>query len=1069
MFGRKLALLSFISLSFLLATFLLAILLVPPLVFAYTLGDLANDLRQLFAPAGTAGTRGGIFDFFSNFFAQQYATPTVTTGKSTYAPYEILSFTLSGFPAGYRVIEIAVLDGGTVKADLAGVCNGCPITVSSSGSGSGSFFIGDNLGTGSRTLRVTASNPSSPQSKSTASTQFTISGTSGNTYDYTVSVNGLINEFTYIFRDSYSVGCLSNTGTGPSTGPCGNSDTIKVPSGTHTISVQSKGTTSGGSAGTCTLQGSTSISVSGTGSTTFTYSGCAGGGGVTTTMTVTPSTTSQYCGQQVSFNIKVTFGQAGTYNVYMQAFPTSSGNPAGQKVGLSQDFQQYEAKEYSFYHFLAMWCENIRVHFSVEDRNGNVYAERDVILTNLGTSTSCTASGSALSLNPQQVTTGGANFVATATFDQACVGKSIPVAIGLGGCTNRRASGTLGATNWYSATLTAPTAQGTYTYYACIDGNKDGTYEQGGSATLQVGITPSGQCANPYQSRYGNVLCMGTTGTCGWQGTDSVTFGAADANGNIPVDFRSAYANGVNVFILYGRISGVTAGNVPGYAKASSVDGIGDDICSGAATCDPTVIAYGTRNYCTNIEQNLITTTSATPISSSSLARALMPLNLVDGRGSITIVPTTGSPSITLLYQFYRDMGLNNGYSECDAQAGPSDKCSANACNNLYSGCTGIQQTRTNSYLCIKTGATTARAGYACWHYPWETSDGWTSLNIPAQGAAATTTTTTTTTTAATSPTTATSPPSPTTTTTATITTTTTTTTTTPTLLPLVINCKQCYAKSECSCSIATSDCIEGLWTVSSKEGTPPPLTSTISSNIPPHTVNFTPNTTGKVNVTARCFDAPPKFRSNSTIIDVLNPFLVCQEQGFVNQEVQCTVSNCNSGLYSVTLDTDSLTSGEITSSPFTIKFTSGKIGDAKVSASCSIPSIPIETRTVKILTSLITATTTPLPGTFTGTGFKCAKIDSNTWECSFLYDNKVGQDVVVQFLFAKTNGEVLATPPAPRHNIASSGNGVAKVIFDCTSVDSGRYTVSWKAYRDELKRNPIAWSTSSELQQIDC
>jgi len=260
---------------------------------------------------------------------------------------------------------------------------------------------------------------------------------------------------------------------------------------------------------------------------------------------------------------------------------------------------------------------------------------------------------------------------------------------------------------------------------------------------------------------------------------------------------------------------------------------------------------------------------------------------------------------------------------------------------------------------------------------------------------------------------------------------------------------------------------VEGVWSVSNKEGTP--LTSTVSQNIPPHSVNFTPNTTGKLNVTARCFDAPPKFRSNSTLIDVLNPFLICPEQGFVNQEVQCTVNNCNSGLYSVSLDSNSLASGTIANSLYTIKFTSGKIGDAKVSASCSSPSIPLETRTVKILTSLVTTTSTAVPGTFIGNGFKCVKIDATTWECSFLYNNKVGQDVVVQFLFAKASGEVLQTPPAPRHNIVGSGSAVTKVLFDCSSVDSGRYTVSWKAYRDEIKRNPIAWSVSPDLQQIDC
>src|SRR3989304_8592427 len=229
MFGRKVALLSFILV-------VSAVLLVPSLVFAYTLQDFANDFQKLILPSGTTATAGGIFDFLNSLFGTQQFSPAVSLGKLTYAWGERLSFSLGGFPSGYRVIEIAVLDGSIVKAEMSGDCYGCPITISSSGSGSGSFDVGENLGTGSRTLRVTTANPSAPQSKSTASACFSISGTgTGTTYDYTVSVSGLNNEFTNLYLDGTPVGCLSNTGTGPTSGPCGSSDKKSDISGTHTI------------------------------------------------------------------------------------------------------------------------------------------------------------------------------------------------------------------------------------------------------------------------------------------------------------------------------------------------------------------------------------------------------------------------------------------------------------------------------------------------------------------------------------------------------------------------------------------------------------------------------------------------------------------------------------------------------------------------------------------------------------------------------------------------------------------------------------------------------------------
>jgi hypothetical protein len=282
-----------------------------------------------------------------------------------------------------------------------------------------------------------------------------------------------------------------------------------------------------------------------------------------------------------------------------------------------------------------------------------------------------------------------------------------------------------------------------------------------------------------------------------------------------------------------------------------------------------------------------------------------------------------------------------------------------------------------------------------------------------------------------------------------------------------VINCKECLVNSQCECSIAQSDCSSGLWTAKNKDGTKPlPLEN--STDIPPYTILFYPNQTGKVNVTARCFDAFPKSRSNSTEVSVVKQFLICPAEAWVNTPTSCEINNCNLGFANAIQDNVILANPSFTSTPFNITFTAPRVGEVNVTAFCENPVRPSAKAVVKILTTG-TATTTPVVGTFTCTNFKCVNTQDTEWECSCTYSNKVGQDIIFQFTFAKS-GQVVGIPPAPRDNIVGPGTALVSRIFDCSNVDSGTYMVSWKAYRDETKRNPIAWSTPvSELPQIDC
>src|SRR3989344_1841651 len=178
--------------------------------------------------------------------------------------------------------------------------------------------------------------------------------TSGGTYSYTVSVSGLNNAYTRLFRDNIDVGCLSTTGTNG----CAASNQWTGLSGSHTASVQSSVTTTDGK--TCTIQGGTSVSFSSEGSTTFSYS-CPGTTG-TTTLEVSPTsgTVNNY------FTFTITFPQfpdsstparleyqpqGGSWQIYGSQLKVSDFSRSGNSIyGESRpnDFGITQAGTYNF-------------------------------------------------------------------------------------------------------------------------------------------------------------------------------------------------------------------------------------------------------------------------------------------------------------------------------------------------------------------------------------------------------------------------------------------------------------------------------------------------------------------------------------------------------------------------------------------------------------------------------------------------------------------------------------------------------------------------------------------------
>jgi hypothetical protein len=109
--------------------------------------------------------------------------------------------------------------------------------------------------------------------------------------------------------------------------------------------------------------------------------------------------------------------------------------------------------------------------------------------------------------------------------------------------------------------------------------------------------------------------------------------------------------------------------------------------------------------------------------------------------------------------------------------------------------------------------------------------------------------------------------------------------------------------------------------------------------------------------------------------------------------------------------------------------------------------------------------------GEFITGKFRCFSYEVGLYLCALECDNRVGESVNVLFLFRKAepSGEVI------KHAIPVIGHGESREViiaspFNCAG-RSGIFKVSWKAYlaSDTNLENPLAWSKTTEEQEIDC
>ncbi|MEM5779374.1 MAG: hypothetical protein QXJ96_03075, partial [Candidatus Aenigmatarchaeota archaeon] len=111
--------------------------------------------------------------------------------------------------------------------------------------------------------------------------------------------------------------------------------------------------------------------------------------------------------------------------------------------------------------------------------------------------------------------------------------------------------------------------------------------------------------------------------------------------------------------------------------------------------------------------------------------------------------------------------------------------------------------------------------------------------------------------------------------------------------------------------------------------------------------------------------------------------------------------------------------------------------------------------------------TTIPQPsGQFIAKLFTCTQI-INGYRCYINYDNQLGENANVVFLFIDEKGKVILISLST----AQIEEGTTSSLLFCDLVSLGTYRVYWKAYResDSLFANPVAWAKSYEMQSIRC
>jgi len=417
-------------------------------------------------------------------------------------------------------------------------------------------------------------------------------------------------------------------------------------------------------------------------------------------------------------------------------------------------------------------------------------------------------------------------------------------------------------------------------------------------------------CANQMNSAYGNRICRSDASidNCNWPSATENVIKREISNGMWEVNFTSSSATNVNVFVVYGRVIGISQ---PDWKPASYLKPAACPEDSYELVCNPQLL--GTHNYCSfKLPPNPMIVDLPNPsiVTVSNPARAIMPLSLSSTTHTalITINITEearrrGIPAV-LYYQFYKNLTGGNYYSGCI----PGTACSVNDCGGIYTGCSydtiGIRE-----MLCVRTQTSnTPQLLPACWHSPWE-SQLWDRMNLTSNA-------------------------------------------TTSATIPL--NCSVCYAGSKCNCTV--NGCSAGTWTV--RNTTYPPAMETRTSNIPPATIEFTPTAAGSLEVNASCSNPQ---QTNKTTVEVrgVTNMLTCPSSCYAGKECECQISGCNNGNFIVM-------NGSITVKTFTfppvmssIKFIHNSTGMLTVTGACIDPQKGPITVNVSIISSNVTSSTT--------------------------------------------------------------------------------------------------------------
>ena len=112
------------------------------------------------------------------------------------------------------------------------------------------------------------------------------------------------------------------------------------------------------------------------------------------------------------------------------------------------------------------------------------------------------------------------------------------------------------------------------------------------------------------------------------------------------------------------------------------------------------------------------------------------------------------------------------------------------------------------------------------------------------------------------------------------------------------------------------------------------------------------------------------------------------------------------------------------------------------------------------------TSTTLPQQKLFSGYNFRCEKIIDGH-KCILDYNNQLGENAVIIFFFVDEKNSLVNSPVY----FANQGTGSGIGLLYCKYVNTGKYYVLWRAYResDKTLSNEVAWSKSYEVQNIVC